>query len=745
MADHYQYTEIVNSLFEERSAAMPGFYCRQDAIKAYKRYRAAGEDTRRFRLHRLKKITDSFQLDLQEVLDHPKILNSLPTREEALDGLPVLFHDLAVSSPSAADYMERIVRRLSPEYGKDTVRTAILKKFLLATGKDWKEMKTSAILQEAMARLDGMHLAVFRLANEKKKLEMLVNSLDDSIFTAERLNPGLSDIETLNLMIRRFDTLAEDLETFDSKGRPVFVEDIPVSEETRKRMGIRPHDSVIRYMKQAAENHQDKDLSFVSALEEDFTRLLSETYYVPAKGNNSLKKAYELYKTDRRDLKDRKGEQWELLKICDDFAAGRFKPNGGKTRLYLYYFAMVFDMTVTHKETKERTPGQDGYDPATNLVKNLFEDYYNDNLVRYLRDEFADVRTAKMYEREPTGEGINYKNPVEVLLLYYLLRKELPYTAGQRIDRVRTILRKSRNLAEETPPMMQKTEVYRRRMEEILETDEEDLPAYISEHFDVTASPGTSDIAVSDEENTAWNILGELLDEVDESMPGSDNDSPIFQNAPERFLETTPFAAKLIDKYHDEEGFVRLVDNLDRRIQSGILWAGMNRLQFLLDVLYSLDETDQRLEKLEKKLGVSARVINDAVNALRTAGFEIIKKTPKNNDEKGSYFTLKTSGYDDPALSRILKKEDGSAELLAEKLTAFRRMTRTQLIAECTNYYFILMQDSEKMESLQELYEDYASVVDPYLTEARFQPFSLRNIVDLYLLLALSYSLQENE
>lgn len=106
-------------------------------------------------------------------------------------------------------------------------------------------------------------------------------------------------------------------------------------------------------------------------------------------------------------------ERYELIQLADDLASGKFRTYG-KTKRFLYLFAMVFHMRAYD------SPAEADYDPNIDLEKNLFRDYYNDNLLRYITEDYTS--NASAYEREPSGEGINYKNYAEVIYLYYLNR-----------------------------------------------------------------------------------------------------------------------------------------------------------------------------------------------------------------------------------------------------------------------------------------------------------------------------------
>lgn len=136
--------------------------------------------------------------------------------------------------------------------------------------------------------------------------------------------------------------------------------------------------------------------------------------------NDATKKGGDLYEKSRKKLNF---YYYELLKIVDDLANAKFS-NQGKTREYLYVFAIAFDMTsigysedsivvdeITGDEKLKEDPRK-----ITDIQKNLFFDYYADNIVNNL-DSFAGINKNKS-KMSVDGYGINYKNFAEVAFLW---------------------------------------------------------------------------------------------------------------------------------------------------------------------------------------------------------------------------------------------------------------------------------------------------------------------------------------
>lgn len=139
----------------------------------------------------------------------------------------------------------------------------------------------------------------------------------------------------------------------------------------------------------------------------------------------------EIFQILEQNMSADEWEKYELLQLADDLASGKFRTYG-KTKRFLYLFAMAFHMQAFDG------PDAPDYNPDTDVEKNLFRDYYNDNLLRYITDDYA--TNAAAYEREPSGEGINYKNYAEVIYLYYLNRPGM--TPRQRITAAKGMIDK---------------------------------------------------------------------------------------------------------------------------------------------------------------------------------------------------------------------------------------------------------------------------------------------------------------
>lgn len=105
-------------------------------------------------------------------------------------------------------------------------------------------------------------------------------------------------------------------------------------------------------------------------------------------------------------------KKFALIRQANELASGLFKTSGS-TKEALYQFAIVYGMTFGIAD-------EDHLDPRREVEKNLFVDYYNNNMMRFLGSEYEGHMAD--YDVDPVGTGINYKNFVEMIYLYYLRR-----------------------------------------------------------------------------------------------------------------------------------------------------------------------------------------------------------------------------------------------------------------------------------------------------------------------------------
>lgn len=771
----FEYTLNMASIFQGKLSELKSYYCREDIALALSDYDHAPKDAKSFRMRDLSRLCTARGLDAQELIADRTLLDQVPTRSELQDELLRSFYDMYAQFPATSDFMARIVRRLAPEYASDPVEVAILKKFVAGGRRNFKRFHVASIMDWAKRRLTPRELASYATETEEERTRRLLSKIDASIFAQDTVEMTALDI--LKLILDRIPKYQRD--------ESLSFETIELSEETRaaltEALGNGAGDDYEQlqalYRRVSDGGIPDGGQRFaelVSGIERDFRTQLKTIRRISKVAKAGT--AAELYKQAKKDAVKAKRNaakkdsiDLELIEMCRDLAVGNFRVNG-KTKVYLYYFAFMFGMTVP-MEGRECAPERD-------LVKNLFQDFYNDNLLRLLSSDYSDPKKAAALEREPTGEGINYKSFVEVIYLYFLCREDLSMTPGEKIDAAEAVILNCVKRAKKdgwpaSQPVGTHTEVYRElHVNVLLNKAPEEIADYILAHYQVFSpdSAGIARIMVAAEENTASDLIEEIMSGLDEAyldIPPFDacqradrnrgiKDDIMFQSDNSAF--DWKVKTLLEERYAGDTAFLKVVRALDDRthISSGRFnKSARDRMLMLLHVLaaQSAEQSPLSMFKLQRRTEERGIVsvgtqLSTAIGGLIDIGFDIRRN--------GDSFYLGEREYEDDILDRLLKKVstlyydiDSTSELLMtetliRRTRSDKRVTRSELIAIHLNYYISLLSDTDGLDTFPDVFEDYAATIDPYLEEARYQPLSEKNIFDMYVVTALYFYLVEN-
>ena len=144
---------------------------------------------------------------------------------------------------------------------------------------------------------------------------------------------------------------------------------------------------------------------------------------------------FDILKGAKRD--DIKSDgKYGLIKMISDLASGYFR-TGGNTKRALYLFAMVFGMSFYTGSTTKWSSLPVIRDSDTDIELNLFVDFYCNNMIRYMRQEYDDVQLTQV-DTDPSGHGINFKNYAEIIYLYFISRTDLD--AREKLSRSNEML-----------------------------------------------------------------------------------------------------------------------------------------------------------------------------------------------------------------------------------------------------------------------------------------------------------------
>lgn len=236
----------------------------------------------------------------------------------------------------------------------------------------------------------------------------------------------------------------------------------------------------------------------------------------------------------------------ELPKIATDLAFGNFTGNGG-TRKNLYIFAIAFGMTTDF--------GGGVSDPETDIEKNLFHDYYQDSLLRYIQ------KPSWCDSDMPSGEGINYKNFAEVIYLY-TIAKFPDLSPEEKLAKAEDLIHTCKQEAKtsaDTPaaPPTELTVHFRDTLvPQLMQLPEDQVIGFICRNYYVyNPQPNTNATGYAGRQNTArekYLELAELLKEYCDGDP---------ENLARGSVQVNNFLEQLKKIYADDDAFLSMLED----------------------------------------------------------------------------------------------------------------------------------------------------------------------------------------
>lgn len=782
LSDNFGYTPNMKILHKNRVSELKSYYCKEDFEQALYTYDHSSKDYIKFVKNDLKSLCKARGIDVDKLIKNREILNNIPTHDQIKDELLKVFYDMCKASPSTTDHMKRIIHRLAPEFENDSVRVAILKKFVLGSKLNFKKFKIESVYMWVREQLSEKDKKDFDSLDEEGKKEIVISKLNDSIFDREALK--LTNSEILCLILNKIEEYSAD--------ESISFSELELKDETRakvrellvkyKSVDDKPSDrELVKFLLEAMKSdavfseHMEGEQSPILMVEKDFRAQLKKIERVSRTGKKGdMAEMYKQAKKDAKNAKNAKASKsnvdLDLLELCNDLAEGKFN-NNGKTRVQLYYFAFMFGMTVSINGRN--------YDDERDFSKNLLEDFYNDNLLRLLSGVYNDPKLSSSIEKEPTGEGINYKNFVEAIYIYFLYRDDLNLTPGEKIDMAENTIDKCIKLSkgESNENNIEKSDYTKKYKTEtinkLLETSVKEIPQFVVNNYLVRTPEniGSVRIMVASEENTASDRIGKLIDHIDSIYSNytvfdknelKDMESRIKDDID--FMTDSELDWKVSDllrnKYGCDSQFMKILDALDSRvhIDSGRYnKTERERMLVLLNILYTYSDKDnpvsisRRVIPLMHEKGVICvdQQFSAAVSALKKLGFDICR----DND----YIYLGERQYSDENLASILRKvsqryftvdnrfDESFSKILVERLGVNRRITRCDMIALHLSYYISSFDEEDGLDTFPKVFSDYEESVNKYLVDARYQPLREKNVFDMYAVITLYFYLLENK
>lgn len=286
----------------------------------------------------------------------------------------------------------------------------------------------------------------------------------------------------------------------------------------------------------------------------------------------------------------RKSGKYGLLKIADDLANGRFG-NVNVVREEIYIFAIVFELLYFTGDSEELIT-EEG--KLRDIEKVMFGDYYVNNIMRHISDSHKQIRSGGE-EQNPVGKGINYKNYMEAIFLYYMRRFDLSieekikcvYAMAKEVHK--DFLDKNNEPASKKSDILNVTQYYGNEFKKnVLETEDE-FKSFILSIYDCSLPPETTPVFSAEIEQQSaadeYNLLLEdakyyKVDDVD------------YEKEPIVFMKKEIDFERIKQIYLGRENDEISFETVDDKTKLDILFYVVNR-----DLMKKKSE-----EELEKKI-----------------------------------------------------------------------------------------------------------------------------------------------
>jgi hypothetical protein len=382
-------------------------------------------------------------------------------------------------------------------------------------------------------------------------------------------------------------------------------------------------------------------------------------------------------------------------------------------------------------------------DYDTDIEKNLFEDYYKNNLMRFITSTYSENLSA--YDLDPSGNGINYKNFAEMIYLYYISSDYEPHEkikrANEMIERVK--VKESNSSAFSNYNNNELTSYFTSLFtEDIIDQDEEKFENFIKTNYDCSTLVEDTDesgkikkntigvMQVQNKQKTAFDIYRELIEIIKEkynSMSGSQKEK--LDKEDEKLNEKNVLKECNYGLWFTDLAAVEKFEN--------------SKLEQIID---NIEDDLPEEEKKRKK--------TDFIKLLyginRFVGYS---KHVEKNSSKG---LMNSENEIYPEAEEVSANSNFSEIIRTLDITKPENMTRTALVT-AYYYYYNLMNDydadANNSKRFIDVYNDYTNMamefgmfkgdyivsLNSILEAAHYQPVSERNIFDLAIIFS-SYS-----
>jgi hypothetical protein len=392
---------------------------------------------------------------------------------------------------------------------------------------------------------------------------------------------------------------------------------------------------------------------------------------------------------------------FQLVQACYNLAHGIFISRSS-TKELLFLFAFAYDMRYyTSRE-------QSDYNELRDVEKNLFIDYYCDNLTRFL------VSNTGASDMEPTGIVINPKNFVDIVFIYFLNQDNL--SAGEKaIGFYATIanLKETWNVRKGFHPERKSnyeniaTKNYKNRLNEnFFAQPVDEMKDFLLDNYycDTQYVYGNNRIGTQGffelpfTTNSAYKQYQDILSLLKSNLSLS-----------------------------EDADFSEIYDRIDYR--SSFLKDNTNQTEKHADFATNSDIKYQiELKQWYKKETIEVMRAIELKENIATIGEESFFNSvdPQYEDQKGDFIRI---------MKNVAKKLEPEPALCVKDASS---ITRTKIIAAYYHYFCLEIgydaAQTGMWKSFKDVYDDMRDGISEYLDNAGYQKISSKNLFDVFVI-----------
>ena len=390
--------------------------------------------------------------------------------------------------------------------------------------------------------------------------------------------------------------------------------------------------------------------------------------------NDEMFEKYKIKKLENKKLKV------TLLDLANNLYEGFFQ-SGGQTRSNLYLFGLVFNMKYYHRFDSQ-------FDNIDSFEKQLLFNYYADNMKRYISDEY--INKMKNSEHEPSSLGVNFKNYVEFIFVYFMNKTDMSVQ-----DKYNKIIEYTKKCGEELVTAYKRDAKIIHQMNRTLgfedamvqlNMNEDNLISYICENYPL------------------------------QQYKDNKNDKTTLNNV-------SVSATQSINMMSDLELFLKLIEIWDTEEHAYRTQLKKQKDQKDEEGNYILSEEERK--SLEKVIELSEKTSKN--NNYEELGFLPIL----NRNEEEYQDILADKKFID-----VLNKMEACLDI--EQLNKSLSLSQVSRTSFLTRAFYDFIGNGARMKktyaSLESLYKDFCEEWNVSLDTCRYQCINSKNLYDVYLI-----------